>query len=369
VMTIFTGVLWIAGALYIPETYPSVLLRKRAAALSKQTGKKYISILEKQRGKRTPAQAFRTALARPWALLFMEPIVLLISIYMAIIYGTLYMLFGAFPIVFQQNRGWSQGIGGLAFSGIAVGMIAGVVYSIFDNKRYANVEKRYNGEAPPEARLPPAMVGAVALPIGMFWFAWTNYPNIHWIVCIVASAPFGFGMVLVFLSAVNYLIDSYTIYAASVLAANSVLRSLFGAAFPLFTNQMYSRLGIHWASSIPAFLALACLPAPFIFYKYGQAIRMKCKYSAQAYEAMRQMRKAKEGTSRDENPEGKARGDGEMLAMGISQSQVPQQIDFAKTQRPGKSSLISTVEELNVSYLSMLTCVYKDERCSINSVT
>ena len=300
VMAIFTGILWITGALYIPETYSPVLLQKRAAALSQQTGKKYVSILEKQRGKRTPAQAFKTALARPWALLFTEPIVLLISIYMAILYGTLYMLFGAFPIVFEDYRGWSQGIGGLAFSGVAVGMTAGVVYSLFDNKRYANAEKKHNGEAPPEARLPPAMVGAVALPIGMFWFAWTNYPSIHWIVCIIASAPFGFGMVLVFLSGMNYLIDSYTIYAASVLAANSVLRSLFGAAFPLFTNQMYSRLGIHWASSIPAFLALACLPAPFIFYRYGEAIRMKCKYSAQAHEAMVQMKNAGEETSSDE---------------------------------------------------------------------
>jgi MFS family permease len=340
VMAAFTGALWIAGALYIPETYPPVLLQKRAAALSRQTGKKYISILEKRRGKRTPAQAFQTALARPFALLFMEPIVLLISIYMAIIYGTLYMLFGAFPIVFQQYRGWSQGIGGLAFSGVAVGMIIGVIYSIIDNKRYANVEKQYNGEAPAEARLPPAMVGAVALPIGMFWFAWTNYPSIHWVVCITASAPFGFGMVLVFLSAVNYLIDSYTIYAASVLAANSVLRSLFGAAFPLFTNQMYSRLGIHWASSIPAFLALACLPAPFVFYKYGGAIRMKCKYSAQAYEAMMQIRKAQKETSRDENSEGKAGG-----------GEEAQQINLTKIQKPGESSLISTVEELHVSSL------------------
>ncbi|KAI4151228.1 MAG: hypothetical protein LQ340_003613, partial [Diploschistes diacapsis] len=73
----------------------------------------------------------------------------------------------------------------------------------------------------------------------------------------------------------NYLIDAYTIYAASVLAANSVLRSLFGFAFPLFTNQMYTRLGIHWASSVPAFLALACVPAPFLFYRYGGAIRRR----------------------------------------------------------------------------------------------
>lgn len=99
-------------------------------------------------------------------------------------------------------------------------------------------------------------------------------------------------MVLVFLSQMNYLIDSYTIYAASVLAANSVPRSLFGAAFPLFTARMYASLGIHWASSIPAFLALACLPFPFLFYKYGEPIRLKCKYAAQAAQIMKDMKQA-----------------------------------------------------------------------------
>ena len=260
VMAIFTGLLWITGALYIPETYPPVLLRKRAAALSKQTGKTYISILEKQRGKTTPAKAFKTALARPWALLFREPIVFLISIYMAILYGTLYMLFGAFPIVFQENRGWSQGIGGLSFGGVATGMLIGVVYSIFDNKRYANAEKKHNGEAPPEARLPPAMVGALALPIGMFWFAWTNYPSVHWIVCIIATVPFAFGMVLVFLSGMNYLIDSYTIYAASVLAANSVFRS---SLFVLRSHCLQTKCMRGWEStghraSLPSWLLPVC---------------------------------------------------------------------------------------------------------------
>ena len=86
------------------------------------------------------------------------------------------------------------------------------------------------------------------------------------------------------------LIDAYTIFAASVLAANGIIRSLFGAAFPLFTKQMYANLGIHWASSVPAFLALACLPFPFLFYKYGAAIRKKCKYAAQADAFMERIR-------------------------------------------------------------------------------
>jgi hypothetical protein len=282
-MAIFTGVIWIICGLFVPETYAPVLLRKRAEKLSKMTGEVYVSKGDAEKGKTSAGQAFKTALSRPWILLLKEPIVLLLSIYMAIIYGTLYMLFSAFPIVYQQDRGWSPGIGGLAFLGVAVGMLAAVAYSIWDNKRYARiVDASESGMASPEARLPPAMVGAVAIPIGLFWFAWTNSPSIHWIVSIMAGAPFGFGMVLVFLSIMNYLIDAYVIYAASVLAANSVLRSLFGAAFPLFCPYMYQNLGIHWASSIPAFLALACVPFPFLFYKYGSAIRERCKFAAEA---------------------------------------------------------------------------------------
>jgi hypothetical protein len=123
----------------------------------------------------------------------------------------------------------------------------------------------------------------------MFAFAWTNYPSIHWSVAIVLSAPFGFGCVLVILPMVNYLIDSYTIYAASVLAAAAIFRSIVGAVFPLFTSKMYHNLGIHWASSVPAFLTLVCLPFPLVMYRYGGALRMKCKYSFEAAEMMKRM--------------------------------------------------------------------------------
>ncbi|KAF6226052.1 hypothetical protein HO173_012542 [Letharia columbiana] len=293
-MAIFTGALWIIGSLTIPETYAPVLLKNRAAAMSKKTGKVYRSKIEYDRGKQSLGRSFKIALSRPWVLLLKEPIVLLLSIYMAIIYGTLYMMFAAFPIVYQQNRHWSEGIGGLAFLGVAVGMIGAVIYTIPDNSRFIRAEAagiaKGEGGAAPEARLPPAMIGSVCIPIGLFIFAWTNYPSIHWIVSIIFTAPFGFGMVLVFLSIMNYLIDAYTIYAASVLAANSVLRSMFGAIFPLFTTYMYDNLGIHWASTIPAFLALACVPFPFLFYKYGPIIRKKCKYAREAAEVMAKMK-------------------------------------------------------------------------------
>lgn len=247
-LAVFTGLIWLVETMVIPETYAPVLLRKRAQRLSSITGCVYLSKMEIDRGKVSAREAFGAALSRPWILLFAEPIVLLLSIYMAIVYGTLYMLFDAFPIVFQEIRGWSEGIGSLPFLSVMIGMMVAVALNMSDNKRYIRIHEKHHGFAPPEARLPPSILGGLAIPIGLFWFAWTNSPSIPWIVCVLATAPFGSGMVLVFLGIMNYLIDSYTIYAASVLAANSIIRSCFGAVFPLFTTYMYHNLGIHWAS-------------------------------------------------------------------------------------------------------------------------
>jgi multidrug resistance protein len=291
-MAIWAGVILIVTACLVPETYPPVLLRKRAERLSKMTGKVYMSRTDIDQGKITLGEAFATGLKRPWILLFTEPIVLLLSLYHAIIYGILYMLFGAFPIVYRLGRGWNEGISGLPFVAVAIGVVLAISYVIFyDNKQYMKkVNASGVGYTTPEARLPMCIVGGIALPIGLFWFAWTNSPELPWAASVVASIPFGFGMVLIFLSIMNYLIDSYTIFAASVLAGNGIIRSVFGAAFPLFTKQMYDSLGIHWASSIPAFLAVACIPLPFIFYKYGAAIRKKCKYAAEADAFMMRIR-------------------------------------------------------------------------------
>lgn len=123
----------------VPETYAPALLRERAAHLSKVTGKEYRAPMDRKE-KLQLGKLFKKNLSMPWILLFTEPIVMIISLYMAIVgtfwslrsnialtqsfrqvYGTLYMLFAAFPIVFQQGRGWNAGVGGLAFLGVLVG--------------------------------------------------------------------------------------------------------------------------------------------------------------------------------------------------------------------------------------------------------
>ncbi|KAN0114592.1 MFS general substrate transporter [Hyaloscypha variabilis] len=293
-IAILGGVIWIPTMLATPETYAPFILRCRARALSRMTGSVYLSRLDAGQPPKTLSQELSVSFTRPWILLFREPIVLLTSLYIAIVYGTLYMFFAGFPIVFQVTRGWSQGTAGLPFVGVAIGVCLATLAAGVDNKRYVRLCAAAEADGcavEPEARLRTAMVGSIVLPIGLFVFAWTTYPSVHWIVPIIGAMFFSCGLVMVFISLMGYVMDCYVVYAASVLAANSLLRSLFGAAFPLFTTQMYEKLGNQWASSIPAFLVLGCLPFPFLFHKYGPQIRSKCKYASEAAKVLEMMRR------------------------------------------------------------------------------
>ncbi|WVN85515.1 uncharacterized protein L203_100662 [Cryptococcus depauperatus CBS 7841] len=302
-LTIFCGVLFIIGILCCSETYAPLILRQRAALLSKVTGKVYRFRGDAKRPLDIKSM-FKMSLIRPWKFLFLEPIVLILSIYTALIYGILYLFFAAYPIIFQIGHGWNVGIGGLAFLGVLVGTILSVLLSMFvSNPQYIKTARRKGGQADPEDRLPPAMWGGVLIVIGLAGTAATDGPDMHWIAPIAFGIPFGCGIIVVFLSVLGYLVDSYTIYAASVLAANSVLRSLFGAAFPLFTTYMFDSLGVHWGVALPGFLALACIPATFVFYKYGAKIRAKCKYAADAERQMNAIMAARMAQAKQDDEE------------------------------------------------------------------
>lgn len=193
-------------------------------------------------------------------------------------------------------------------------MLSVIISVTYINPQYVKIAKKRGGRALPEDRLPPAIWGGFLIVIGLAGFAATDSPNIHWIAPIIFGVPFGTGVIVVFLAVLGYLIDSYTIYAASVLAANSVLRSLFGAAFPLFTGYMYDALGVHWAAALPGFVALACIPFMFVFWKYGAQIRAKCKYSADAERQMNAIiaaRMAAMKAAKDEEGKIEAEGQGQ----------------------------------------------------------
>lgn len=129
-----------------------------------------------------------------------------------------------------------------------------------------------------------ARLGAIFIPVSLFWFGWTSYPSVHWVVPIVASAFFGAGIYIVILSILNYVVDSYQTYSASALAGVILARNLVGAGFPLFATQMYNRLGWEWASSLLGFLAILLVPIPFIFFYMGRAIRLRSPWAREHFD-------------------------------------------------------------------------------------
>lgn len=301
-ITGMAALVWVVYLLFVPETYAPVLLRIRARRLTElhaPTKKMrdvvmhnhYRSRLDHLKGQKKLGEVLRTAMVRPFLLLFSETIVSVLAIYMAIIFGTIYLLFAAFPIVFQQGFGFSRGVSGLAFLGIAVGMILALLFMLVQNKAYLKLAKASpGGRAPAEARLGPAQFGAVMAPLGLLVFAITNSADyFFFIMPILGTVPFGFGMVVISLSLLNYLVDTYTVYAASAIAAATVVRSIFAAVFPLFTRIMFAKLGVHLGAGVPALLAALCIPFPFFFAKYGAGIREKAKFATEARNLAKQL--------------------------------------------------------------------------------
>ncbi|ROW01317.1 hypothetical protein VMCG_05900 [Cytospora schulzeri] len=278
IQLIFAAVVWVFITFTVPETYAPTILAKRAKKMRKETGNAD-HVTEAELDTRPLSERLRIFLIRPLQLLFGELIVFLIALYMSVLYGLLYMFFVAFPIVYQEGKGWSAGSTGLMFIPLALGVVASAICSPWVNKHYLKVTARFHGKPPAEYRLIPMMCSCWFIPIGLVIFAWTSYPRLHWIGPCIGGFPVGFGFIFLYNSANNYLVDSYQHQAASALAAKTFLRSFWGAAVVLFTEQMYAGCGYQWASMILFFMALACCGIPFLFWKYGAQIRARSKYA------------------------------------------------------------------------------------------
>ncbi|OJJ83248.1 MFS transporter [Aspergillus glaucus CBS 516.65] len=275
---ILAGVAWFLITFTVPETYAPIILKRRAKKLRKaENDPTYVT--EGELNALPMKEKLQIVFFRPFQLLFLEPIVLFIAIYMSVLYGLLYMFFVAYPIVYQEGKGWSAGSTGLMFIPLAIGVVMSAMCAPFVNKHYLHVSAQYNGKPPAEKRLIPMMLSCWLIPIGLFIFAWTSYPNIHWFGPAIGGWPVGFGFIFLYNSANNYLVDTYQHQAASALAAKTFLRSMWGASVVLFTEQMYGRMGYQWASSFLAFLALACCAIPYVFYFKGEAIRRYSRYA------------------------------------------------------------------------------------------
>ncbi|POS86219.1 hypothetical protein EPUL_004517 [Erysiphe pulchra] len=259
--------------LFLHESYAPAILVFKAVKLRQKTHNWAIHAKHEEL-EINFKQLITIYLSRPIRMLLKEPILILFSIYMSFIYGISYLFLTAYPIVFEEIHGIPPGNSGLPFFGMILGIVLGGTFVILTQASYSRKLTANKNINIPEWRLPPMMVGSIIFAIGIFWFAWTGYKSsIHWIIPTLSGIPTGFGLIVIFIQSINYLVDTYLKFTASALAGSSLLRSLAGAGFPLFSGALFNTLGINWGCTILGFIAALLVLAPIIFYKYGSRIR------------------------------------------------------------------------------------------------
>lgn len=280
------------------ETRGSVLLSRRAKALNA-----YLATLENSIPESTDADEKmsrpirlrykvaadenRSSLARmlylsltlPFKLLTTEPVVFFFSLWVAFAWALLYMTFEVIPLVFITRHNFDVEQAGAVFSAIAIGSILATLLSIYQEKL---AKKRWPElNSTPEGRLYFSCVEGSLLPIGLFWFGWTTFSSIPWISPVLAIGCAQMGIFVIYLAVFNYLADVYHRYASSALAAQSFLRNLFAAIFPLFTNQMFTNLGYAPAASLLGGIAALLTLVPWVLLFKGEQIRARSKIASQ----------------------------------------------------------------------------------------
>lgn len=279
-LAIFAGICLVIIAFTVRETYEPRLLVLMAQKKRKETGdNRYYAPLETQ--KVSLSQRLQNIVTKPFKILLSEPMLIAITLYMSFIFGCLYLLFDAYPIVFGEVYGLNAGLTGLTYLPIAIGGILAILLNVlFWNPRYERLVDKFAPEpVPPEYRLEMAIWAAIPYAMAFFWFGWTSFRHVSLWAPVSQGIIMGCAIISLFNPLINYIIDTYVYAAASALAANTIIRSIFATMFPLFASQMYHKLNPHWASTLLGCFALLLAPIPLVLIKYGPALRAKSKFA------------------------------------------------------------------------------------------
>lgn len=190
-LAILGGGITISAFLIMRETYAPTILERKTKGLQQVTGN--VHLRSKLNSGLKPRQLFARSIFRPLKMLFLSPIVLTLSLFMALGYGYLYLLFTTFTMVFEEQYGFSSGAVGLTYLGLGIGSMigmagVGIVSDTILKKRSGA------GEMKPEYRLLPMIYISPLMCIGLFWYGWSASAKTFWLVPIIGTAVFGIGL-------------------------------------------------------------------------------------------------------------------------------------------------------------------------------
>lgn len=274
VLTIICACNTLAGFIFLKESYAPILLAEKKQKMERQCDNHSTYSYEGQ-DDRPLRQKLSTSLKRP-LIIFHQPTVLILGAYQALIFGTTYTIYTQIQEIFTNKDSYdfdTEQVGLLSLA-TGLGSVTSVLFLVpYIDTVYNKLAARNKGTALPEYRLPLTNIGAVLVPASLFCFGWTVYYELHWVVPFLALYFYGIGQVMVLNTIQNYFIDSFSKYAASAIAAGSLLRSILGGLSPLFASKMFASLGYGWGTSVFAFIAVLIAPSPLLLFYYGPRLR------------------------------------------------------------------------------------------------
>ncbi|KAJ5101600.1 synaptic vesicle transporter [Penicillium alfredii] len=281
-VTIFGVTVQVLIYFTLSETFAPRILQWKAERLRRETGNDQLHT-EYETEDRNIKTVLSRALVRVVVLLSTQPIVQFLSLYIALIYGVIYLMLATFPAVWTEVYHESIGIAGLNYLSLMIGLSLGAQTG---GRLIDLVYRRLKSHAPnqegrPEFRVPILFLSTLLVSGGLFMYGWSAQARTHWIVPNIGAAIFGAGATLTFTSLQIYTIDSYQLYAASAVGATAVARSATGFAFPLFGTYMFRALGRGWGNSVLAFATLGIgYSGSLVLWFFGERLRCASHYAA-----------------------------------------------------------------------------------------
>ncbi|CAD6591008.1 MAG: hypothetical protein ASARMPREDX12_004888 [Alectoria sarmentosa] len=277
VLAIAASIVMVAYFIFVPETYSVEILQRKTVRLRKELNNPHLR--SKMDSGLSYSVAFRQAIIRPLKMLLFSPIVASLATLSAVVYGYLYLVFTTITNVFETNYGFSPNIVGLTFMGVGLGMMTGVAaFGGLSDRILVRKARANNGELKPEYRLFIMIPCGLCTPVGFFIYGWTAEKHVFWVVPILGTSLIGAGVMAYFIPIQAYLLDAFTIHAASALAANAIWRSIVGALIPLAGLPMYDALGLGWGNSLLGFISILLIPVPMAILVYGERIRKSARF-------------------------------------------------------------------------------------------
>ncbi|KAI0888713.1 MFS general substrate transporter [Annulohypoxylon maeteangense] len=271
-----SAVITVILAIFLPETNHKVLMQRKAKILGRELDRTDLRTCYEANESRKVSQLsiLTIGMLRPLKMLIFAPMILIQSLYVSFIYGSVYLMYNSIPPTFETRYGWGTGVSGLVFISIGLGYMAGLwAFSMLSDRTVVRLTNANGGAFNPEFRLTIMIWYSFLCPLAFFWYGWSAQAKTHWIIPIMGLFPLGFGVIGVFMPTQAYIIDAYPSYAASGIAAFTVLRSVIAAFLPICGPALFGNLGVGWGSSVLGFVGLAMIPIPIIIFKFGARLR------------------------------------------------------------------------------------------------